>query len=242
MDANEFTASIFLLIPVTFFSLVQFSSKIPQAEEFQSIANKILLIVFVLLIGPLLMTLASTARYCQEFMSILLMMSFLGFTRVKMRPRINGLLVSLAVLSILNSFWVVVNGLLVYQWYLRYKSPLIDILEILIGWHAKCSDTNSQPQINWFRQAAQEGNNQSRLILGRMFAAGLGVLKDESEASKWFRRAADQGNAVAQNNLGVMYKHGIGVAKDRAGAMKWLTKTADQGNEDAKRELRNLGK
>jgi TPR repeat protein len=84
--------------------------------------------------------------------------------------------------------------------------------------------------VKWFRQAAEAGDALAQLWVGRMFAHGLQVAKDEREAVKWYRRAADQGNSSAQNNLAAMYRNGLGVVKDQEEAVKWFRKGADQGN------------
>ena len=49
--------------------------------------------------------------------------------------------------------------------------------------------------------------------LGYLYADGLGVEKNNTEAVKWYRKAAEQGYAGAQANLGVMYENGRGVKR-----------------------------
>ena len=46
-----------------------------------------------------------------------------------------------------------------------------------------------------WRLAAEQGDADSQSNLGRMYANGLGVPKDDKLAVKWYRLAADQGNA-----------------------------------------------
>jgi hypothetical protein len=70
-----------------------------------------------------------------------------------------------------------------------------------------------------------------------MYANGLGVPKDDTEAVKWFRKAADEGDAQAQTELGSMYAFGLGVPKDEAEAYKWYLLAAAQGNEQARRGI-----
>ncbi len=84
--------------------------------------------------------------------------------------------------------------------------------------------------MKWFRQAAEAGDALAQLWVGRMFAQGLEVPKDEREAVKWYRRAADQENSSAQNNLATMYRNGSGVVKDQEEAVRWYRKAADRGN------------
>ena len=80
-----------------------------------------------------------------------------------------------------------------------------------------------------------------QFYLGRCYANGQGVAKDESEAVKWYRKAAEQGDAAAQYNLGLMYYNGRGVTKDEREAIKWYCKAANQGDELAKKTLKRLG-
>jgi hypothetical protein len=62
-----------------------------------------------------------------------------------------------------------------------------------------------------------------------MYALGLGVLQDFTQAVYWYRKAADQGYAGAQAILGRMYANGEGVPQDYTQMRYWLYKAADQG-------------
>ena len=70
-----------------------------------------------------------------------------------------------------------------------------------------------------------------------MYSNGLGVSKNEAEATKWVRKAAEQGFAEAQKNLGFMYFNGKGISKNEAEAVKWYRKAAEQGNAYAQYNL-----
>src|ERR1019366_3041129 len=74
--------------------------------------------------------------------------------------------------------------------------------------------------------------------MGRMYANGRGVVKDEAEAVRWYRKGADAGNIRAMNNLAVAYQGGRGVAKDEAEAAQWCRKSAEAGDAAA---MNNLG-
>ncbi len=97
------------------------------------------------------------------------------------------------------------------------------------------------------REAAENGDTKSQYALGRMYADGRGVSKDETEADKWYRKAAEQyrrtaeqGDAVDQYNLGWMYANGKGVAEDATEAVKWYRKSADQGNIGAQEQIARM--
>ena len=85
----------------------------------------------------------------------------------------------------------------------------------------------------WFRKAADQGNDVAQAELGVMYYYGEGVPKDFAAAAQWYRKAADQGNDTAQDRLGYMYYNGEGVQRDLAVAAQWYRKAADQGNDAA---------
>ena len=85
------------------------------------------------------------------------------------------------------------------------------------------------------RQAAEQGNAVAQFNLGRMYALGDDVPKDNVEAVKWYRKAAEQGNADAQTCLGVQYYRGFGVPRDLVQAHAWFNVAAAVGIETAER-------
>ncbi|MCK9115616.1 sel1 repeat family protein [Haemophilus influenzae] len=80
---------------------------------------------------------------------------------------------------------------------------------------------------------AEQGNAEAQLMLGVMYARGIGVKQDDFEAVKWYRQAAEQGYAEAKFNLGHMYSKGRGVKQDDFEAVNWYRKAAEQGDADA---------
>ncbi len=87
------------------------------------------------------------------------------------------------------------------------------------------------------RPLANQGNANAQNNLGRMYARGEGVPRDDAEAVRWFRKAAERGYAKAQYNLGTMYHKGEGVPQDHAEAVRWYRKAADQGYAEAQNNL-----
>jgi TPR repeat protein len=55
---------------------------------------------------------------------------------------------------------------------------------------------------NRYRKAAEQGYARAQNHLGRMYADGQGVEKNENAAEQWYRKAAEQENADAYGNLG----------------------------------------
>ena len=77
----------------------------------------------------------------------------------------------------------------------------------------------------------------AQLYLGRRYAKGTGVDKDEKEAAHWFRLAADKGNAEAQRNLAFAIFHGRGVPRNDAEGIRRLRLAADGADAPAQRQL-----
>ena len=55
--------------------------------------------------------------------------------------------------------------------------------------------------LEWFHKAADAGNTDAMINLGRLYEHGLGVAQDYGKALEWFRKAADAGNTDAMINL-----------------------------------------
>jgi len=87
--------------------------------------------------------------------------------------------------------------------------------------------------MQWYRKAADQGNADAQIGIGRLYEQGWGVRKDYDEAWRWYRKAADQGNANAQVSIGLLYENGWGMPKDYDDAMRWFRKAADQGDAGA---------
>jgi len=93
------------------------------------------------------------------------------------------------------------------------------------------------PVLRDFRLLAEAGSTMAQNNLGAIYALGLGVAQDDSEAVRWFRAAAEQGDTEAQKNLGLMYHQGQGVEQDYTEAAKWWRRAAEQGNPTAQYNL-----
>ena len=88
-----------------------------------------------------------------------------------------------------------------------------------------------------FLPLAEQGDEDSQVILGYMFEDGHGVPQDYKEAVKWYRLSAEQGEERAQCCLGSMYYEGLGVSQDYKEAIKWWGLAAEQRNERAQFNL-----
>jgi TPR repeat protein len=80
------------------------------------------------------------------------------------------------------------------------------------------------------RRAADQGDAQAQVFLGRMYFDGTGVPKDDVEAVRWWRLAAEQGDRNAQFHLSFMYEYGRGVPLDLEEAVRLYSLAAAQGD------------
>ena len=55
--------------------------------------------------------------------------------------------------------------------------------------------------VEWFRKAAEQGNDVAQVYLAMCYQRGQGVVKDFAEAVKWCRKAVKQGNDLAKEML-----------------------------------------
>lgn len=100
-----------------------------------------------------------------------------------------------------------------------------------------CRINNYTEAIEWFRNAAEQGNVDALNELGICNEYALGVPQNINEAVNWYRKAAEGGHAAAQFNLGRCYQNGAGVTLNYTEAVKWYRKAANQGMPNAQYNL-----
>jgi TPR repeat protein len=71
----------------------------------------------------------------------------------------------------------------------------------------------------YYAEAAEIGNIDAQYRLGTLYARGLGVPQNLSDASYWYRKAALSGNTGARAELAQLYLSGRGVQKDQLNAL-----------------------
>jgi TPR repeat protein len=92
--------------------------------------------------------------------------------------------------------------------------------------------------VRQYKLAADRGDAEAQLNLGRMYGTGRGGLApDLREAARLYKLSADQGNAVAQLQLAYMYENGDVLPKDWPEAARLYRLAADQGNPEAQANL-----
>jgi TPR repeat protein len=92
----------------------------------------------------------------------------------------------------------------------------------------------------WYRKAAEAGDAEAALALGRMLRDGDGIESNSAEAARWLKVAADAGSAEAQYNLAQLYRDGSGVPADQAEAIRLFRLAAESQSGEAIAQLRAL--
>jgi membrane associated rhomboid family serine protease len=84
---------------------------------------------------------------------------------------------------------------------------------------------------------AQANDTRALYALAQLYAAGSGVLRDESKAVELYARAAERGHTAARYALGAMYADGRGVPRNSVKAIDCYEKAAEAGMPEAANSL-----
>ena len=98
-------------------------------------------------------------------------------------------------------------------------------------------DPDYRKASDWFEKSANLQNPKGAFNLGVFYAQGIGVQKNETEATRLFGFAAERGLPNAQYNLGIRYSLGLGVPENDVLATKWFEEAAKHGLPDAQFNL-----
>jgi TPR repeat protein/class 3 adenylate cyclase len=110
-----------------------------------------------------------------------------------------------------------------------------DPAKLLQDGKTQLADHKEESARESFRKAADAGNAQATVLLGTLYAQGLGGPKSDVDAAHMFRQAADLGNARGMYNLGLMYEAGrvAPAGPDNRAAAHWYTEASNRGDRDA---------
>ena len=100
--------------------------------------------------------------------------------------------------------------------------------------------SESTPNIDQIRAAAEAGDAKSQFKLAICYLKGAGVPRDFAQGVVWMRKAAEGGLADAQYPMGLFTAEGKGVKQDKAASIEWFAKAAEQGHKDAQRSLAKI--
>ena len=100
-----------------------------------------------------------------------------------------------------------------------------------IGGHGV--EKNFDKAAEYFRIAADLGDDYAQCNLAGMYFDGVGVEQSFTEARKWYKLSADQNDADAQLRLGQMMMQGKGGEKCFSQGIALIEESAKQGNAKA---------
>jgi TPR repeat protein len=89
--------------------------------------------------------------------------------------------------------------------------------------------SNEEDFQQYLTKATQESDAEAQYEVGRHYAMGWGITKDEDIAVEWYKKAAthaEHPNAKAQYSLGHCYRYERGVDEDLEKAVEWYRKAA----------------
>lgn len=101
------------------------------------------------------------------------------------------------------------------------------------GSKAKDVKPNKKLAVKYYRKAADQGNLDAMMDLGKMAEND----KDYKTAISYYEQAANKNHAASQTNLGLLYHNGTGVPKDAQKAEYWYKRGDENGDILAKRNL-----
>lgn len=112
----------------------------------------------------------------------------------------------------------------------------VDTVEGIAG--VAPSDARQQPEdpaenINLLQKAAESGDAEAMVKLGRIFASGGKIPKDTKQAAKWIQLAAATGNPEGMFELGRLYRDGIGLMPNSVRAYVWFSRAAAANHAEA---------
>jgi TPR repeat protein len=87
------------------------------------------------------------------------------------------------------------------------------------------------------RRLGEGGNAHVMFRLGRLYANGIGVARDDIEAVRWYRMGASAGNLNATGALAMALIEGRGATKDEQEGLHLLRAAADGDNHEAQHLL-----
>jgi uncharacterized protein len=83
------------------------------------------------------------------------------------------------------------------------------------------------------RRLADDGNADAMFRLGRLYAAGVGVERNDATAVQWFQKGAAGGNLNATTSLAVAFLEARGTARDQQEGLRLLRLAAGKDHLEA---------
>lgn len=95
------------------------------------------------------------------------------------------------------------------------------------------AETDYTAVLRYLKIGSDAGYPNSEYTLGKLYAEGVGVEKDERRAAELFLSASIKGFAKAQYNLGKIYRDGTGMKADEGLSLFWFAEAAERGHPRA---------
>ncbi len=102
------------------------------------------------------------------------------------------------------------------------------------AWHRSANrPVDDKQAVEWFKRAADKGNQDAAYSLSLHYAEGRGVLQDYNESARLITDLVAKGHADSQFQLGNMYRRGLGVELSKPYAYLWYNIAASNGNRES---------
>jgi TPR repeat protein len=101
---------------------------------------------------------------------------------------------------------------------------------------------NKKKLAHYTKLAVEAGSSSAMVSLGKLYAQGLGVVKNDQKAVHYFNLSAKKRDSDGLYSLGSCYETGYLLKKSRAKAINYLAQSAQLGNKKALKRLKNLFK
>lgn len=124
------------------------------------------------------------------------------------------------------------------QWYemaseLGDQRPVL-VLGLMLREKHHLVEQDRAKAVQLLTQAAAQGDDYARVILGDMLLTGAGVPADWRSGAEWIRKSANARFAPAQFRLGLIYLiGGESTPKDEVEALAWFILAAESGSKSA---------
>ena len=104
------------------------------------------------------------------------------------------------------------------------------------------SSISSKDRANFSRRIkeARIGDPSAQYDVALMYANGVGVVRNVTQAFVWTKKAAEKGLVAAQYLLAVAHQSGLGTKKSAQMALLWFVRAAENGSEKAQFKLSKL--
>lgn len=119
----------------------------------------------------------------------------------------------------------------------NFKLASITKLQYQIEEMAKKTLAASLPKI---KIAAEAGEAFEQMLMGSLYAEGLGVPQDDKLSAEWMLKAAEQKLAEAEYQMGGCYLIGKGVKQSDTIAIEWFKRAADKHHSIAMKQLGDM--